>query len=414
MTGFSTINGRLSADAVPLPAIAEAAGTPAYVYSASLVRERYRSFDRAFAGHPHAVHVALKANSTLAIVRLLHELGADMDANSIGEIAVARRAGVQPSEIVFTGVGKTDAELSHAIALGIKAINAESPGELERVADIARAQRTTARVALRVNPDVDAKSHPHISTGLKQNKFGVPLETVPALCRWAAVQPTLRLVGLHVHIGSQLLDVTPLARVAETLASLARTLADDGIALEYLDVGGGLGVAYEGGDAPTFERYAETLLQILAPVGLPLVLEPGRVILAPTGVLLTRVVDVKSQGGDREVVVVDAAMTDLLRPALYGAFHRIEPVIETADRPPKSVDIVGPVCETSDSFGIGRTLPAPRVGDLLAIRDVGAYGIVMASNYNRRLMPPEILVDGDGWQIVRRRQTIDDLIGLEA
>ena len=183
MTGFSTINGRLSADAVPLPAIAEAAGTPAYVYSASLVRERYRSFDRAFAGHPHAVHVALKANSTLAIVRLLHELGADMDANSIGEIAVARRAGVQPSEIVFAGVGKTDAELSHAIALGIKAINAESPGELERVADIARAQRTTARVALRVNPDVDAKSHPHISTGLKQNKFGVPLETVPALPR---------------------------------------------------------------------------------------------------------------------------------------------------------------------------------------------------------------------------------------
>jgi diaminopimelate decarboxylase len=413
VTAFAYQHSILTADDVPLADVARALGTPTYVYSASVVRERFAAFDRAFRGHPHAVHVALKANSSLAIVRLLVECGASVDANSIGEIEVARRAGASPSHIVFTGVGKTRDELAHAIALGLHAINVESAGELARVAEIAGDLGARARVAIRVNPDIDARTHPHIATGLRRSKFGVPVDQVADLCRRFRSTPGLAIVGLHVHIGSQIVDLAPLRQVAGTMVDLERTLRAEGLALEYLDLGGGLGIGYDGARAPGFDEYAAALLDVVRPAGLPLVLEPGRALLAPAGVLLTRIVDVKTQADGRTVVVLDAAMTDLLRPALYGAYHAIDPVILDADRPETVADVVGPVCESSDSFGLDRSLPEPREGGLLAIRDVGAYGAVMASNYNRRPIAAEVLVDGGAWRVVRRRQTVAEMLTWE-
>lgn len=413
VVGFSRAHHALHCDAVPLDAIADFVGTPAYVYSLSQLRQRFRALDTAFGAVPHSVHYALKANSTLAVLRALRAEGACADANSIGEIAVARRAGFAPTDIVFTGVGKSPDELRQAVTLGLKAINVESRGELARVDAFSRDAGRCTPVALRVNPDVDPKSHPHISTGLKRNKFGIALDTIPALCRDAREWSGVRVVGLHVHIGSQILDMAPLRRAVTSLVELATQLRREGTDITHLDVGGGLGVAYDGGGEPDYADYARLVIDLVAPLGLGLVLEPGRTLVAPTGVLLTRVVDVKIQGDGRTVVVVDASMTELIRPALYGAFHRIEPVVHDTNRTDTTCDIVGPVCESSDSFGTDRQLPTPHVGDLLAIRDAGAYGAVMASNYNRRPMPPEVVVEGGEWRVARRRQTLDDLLALE-
>jgi diaminopimelate decarboxylase len=410
--GFAYIGDALACDGVPLADVARAAGTPLYVYSAATVRERYRALVAPFSGHPHAVHYALKANSTLAIVRLLRTLGAGADANSGGEIEVAMRAGFIPPQIVFTGVGKTQAELERAVSLGLKAINAESPGELERIGAIAAAQGVRARVALRVNPDIDAASHPHISTGLSGNKFGVPIGTARDVCRRAAANPALELRGLHVHIGSQIMTVEPLARAARSVAALARELADDGIPIEHLDLGGGLGIAYNEKAAPRPEDYAAAVLDAVRGTDLSLVLEPGRVIVGPAGALLTTVVDVKAGADGRPFVVADAGMSELMRPALYGAYHRIVPAVRR-DEPPASVDIVGPLCESSDTLGADRSLPIPRVGDLLVVLDAGAYGSAMASNYNRRALPAEALVQDGRWRVVRRRQTVDEMLALE-
>lgn len=392
--------------------MASAAGTPLYVYSAPAVRDRVRGFTAAFAPVPHALHYALKANSNLALVRLMRDLGCLADANSIGEIDVALEAGFAPQDIVFTGVGKTPAELERAVGLGLRSINAESAGELARIDTLARAQGRRARVALRINPDIDALSHPHISTGLRVNKFGVPAAEARAVCRGAAARSGLALVGLHVHIGSQIVSLDPIRRAAETLVDLARGLDADGIAIEHLDLGGGLGVAYDDDAAPSAADYAAALLPIVQPAGRFLLLEPGRVLVAAAGALLTRVVDVKAHGADRLFVVLDAGMTELMRPALYGAFHRIVPV-RRADRPETLCDLVGPLCETSDTLGRDRRLPRPEVGDLFAVLDAGAYGFVMASNYNRRPLPAEAFVDGDRWRIVRRRQTHDEMIAPE-
>jgi diaminopimelate decarboxylase len=399
----------LHCDGADLAAVAAAVGTPFYCYSAGVVRERYRALEAAFAGVAHAVHYALKANSTLAIVRLLRGLGANADANSGGEIDVALRAGFIPGQIVFTGVGKTRDELERAVALGVKAINAESPGELDRIDGIACAQGTRARVALRVNPDIDANTHPNISTGLKRNKFGVALEAAAELCRAAAARPGLEFVGLHAHVGSQITSVEPLRRAAEALAGLARELAASGVRLDHLDVGGGMGVAYDGDTTIEPVDYAAAMVEATRGLGLTLVLEPGRWLVAPAGVLVATVVDVKTHPDGRRFAVLDAGMTELLRPALYHAFHRIVPVVEH-DRAVVSCDIVGPVCESSDTFGTDRRLPDPAVGDLVAILDAGAYGAVMASNYNRRPLPPEVLADQGQWRMARRRQSIDDML----
>jgi diaminopimelate decarboxylase len=411
--GFHRLNNALHCEGVPLADLAAAEGTPLYVYSAGTITARYRAIDEAFGGHPHSIHYALKANSTLGIARLLRSLGAGADANSGGEIDVALRAGFIPEQIVFTGVGKTPAELAQAIDLGVRTINAESEGELDRIDRLARERGTRVQVALRVNPDVDARSHPHISTGLKVNKFGVAADAVREICRRFAGREGLEFVGLHTHVGSQITDLDPLKRAAATIVALARELRDDGIMIDHLDLGGGLGVSYDGTEVPTAADYAAAVLPIVRDSGLALVLEPGRNIVAPAGVLLTRVVDVKDRPDGKAFVIVDAGMTELMRPMLYGAFHRIEPVICHASPDEIVADVVGPLCESSDTLGKDRHLTRPQPGDLFAVLDAGAYGAVMASNYNRRTMPAEVLVDGARWSEIRRRQTIDDLLALE-
>ncbi|MBA3948349.1 MAG: diaminopimelate decarboxylase [Acidobacteria bacterium] len=415
MHGFSRDHQILTCDGRALEPIAAELGTPCYVYSAPAIRARYRELDAAFAGHPHAIHYALKANSTLAIIRLLRELGAHADANSGGEIDVALRAGFAPGEIVFTGVGKTAAEIERAVSLGLKAINAESFGEMDRIDQMARALGTRARVAVRINPDIDALSHPGISTGRKTNKFGVAIEDARAMCREMATRGGLQVVGLHVHVGSQITKLDPLRRAAASLVQLAAELEGDGVSIEHLDVGGGLGISYDGGEVPTAAEYAAAVLPVIKASGRSLVLEPGRVLVGPAGVLLTRVVDLKPHSPGKQFVIVDAGMTELMRPMLYGAYHAIEAVTPRAGERIKA-DVVGPVCETTDTLGSDRELPPVEVGDLLAVRDTGAYGAVMGSNYNRRPFPPEVLVDeGDdgGWRVIRRRQTIDDLLRTE-
>jgi diaminopimelate decarboxylase len=433
---FQADSSGLSCDGVSVAAIAEAAGTPLYIYSAQAIRDAYRAIDAAFAGYPHAIHYALKANSTLAIARVLRALGSRADANSGGEIRVAQRAGFEPADIVFTGVGKTRDELRYAIDVGVGTINCESASEIDRVAEIARGMGAEARVALRVNPDIDAKSHPNISTGLKTNKFGVPIEDARRIYRERRGLPGVRFTGVHVHIGSQITSVEPLRRAAESLVDVALDLRADGVPLEHMDLGGGLGVAYEGRPVVTAREYAEAVIPILRRVGLPVVLEPGRAIVAHAGALVSRVVDTKvypdgastspgespatslgagpstSHGAGRRFIVLDAGMTELMRPALYGSFHRIVPVMPRggAEQP---LDVVGPICESSDVFARDRMLPPVEVGDLVAVLDVGAYGAAMASNYNRRMLAPEVLVDDGQWRIIRRRQTLDDVLALE-
>jgi diaminopimelate decarboxylase len=411
--GFNSVDGSLLCDGVSLSRIAASEGTPLYVYSAATITERYRAIDDAFSSYPHALHYALKANSTLAIARLLRGLGAGADANSGGEIDVALRAGFIPPQIVFTGVGKTDAELAYAIDLGVRTINAESHGELERIETLGRERQTRARVALRINADIDARSHPHISTGLRNNKFGIAISDVRALCGAMRGREGLEIVGLHSHVGSQIMDLTPLRRAAEALVSLARELREDGVVIDHLDVGGGLGVSYDGGPAPSAREYADAVLPVVRESGLMLILEPGRNIVAPAGALLSRVVDVKQRPDGKLFVILDAGMTELLRPMLYGAFHRIVPA-ERSGGEETVCDIVGPLCESSDTLGTDRTLPRPRVGDLMAVLDAGAYGAVMASNYNRRTTSSEVLVENNGWSVIKRRQTIDDLLALES
>lgn len=412
-TGFFREGGALVCDGVSLEHIATAEGTPLYVYSSAVITSRYRAIDEAFASYPHALHYALKANSTLAIARLLRGLGAGADANSGGEIDVALRAGFIPEQIVFTGVGKTQAELVQAIELGVMTINAESIGEIERIDALASERGLRARVALRVNPDIDAKSHPHISTGLKTNKFGMPIDAVPEICRRFADAAGVEIVGLHIHVGSQITDLEPLRKASEAIVALARSMRDAGVAIDHVDLGGGLGISYDGSPVPDAKAYAEALLPAVEDSGLKLVLEPGRNIIAPAGVLLSRVIDVKEQPGGPLFVILDAGMTELIRPMLYSAFHRIEHVA-AVDREEVACDVVGPLCETSDTLGKDRRLARPEVGDLMAIRDTGAYGAVMASNYNRRMMPAEVLVENGAWSVIRRRQTIDDLLALEA
>ena len=392
--------------------MASAAGTPLYVYSAATLRERYTAIDAAFGEYPHALHYALKANSTLAIARLVKDLGGKADANSVWEIELARKAGFEPAAIVFTGVGKSADELECAVALGLKAINVESAGELARVEAIARRTGVVARVAVRVNPDIDSGSHPHIATGLKINKFGVPLDAARQLLSTIGQRPALKLVAVHVHVGSQITTLEPLRRAASTVARLSGELRAAGVVLEYADLGGGLGISYDQRDVPSAEAYAGALLGEMRATGLPIVVEPGRSIAGPAAVLVARVIDIKARDPSSDFVVIDAGMTELIRPALYGAFHRIEPVAPR-DAVERQYEIVGPVCESSDVVGRDRRLPTLEVGDLVAIRDAGAYGSAMASNYNRRPLPAEVLIDGGRWRVIRRRQTIDDMLSLE-
>ena len=412
MAGFAFSDIGMACDGVDLAPVVAAERSPLYVYSAALIEERYRALDAAFGHYPHRVHYALKANSTLAIVRLIGGIGGAVDANSGGEIAVALRAGIDPQDVVFTGVGKTDAELEQAVVLGVHAINAESAGELARIDGIATARGQRARVALRVNPDIDAMSHPGISTGGRAHKFGVPLEEAGAVFREATSRRGLNLVGVHAHVGSQITTLDPVRRMAAAIATFAQALVADGIPLDYLDLGGGLGISYDGGPSLPVGDYARTIVDAVAPTGLKLLVEPGRWIVGPAGALLATVVDVKPQLSGRYFVVLDAGMTELMRPALYDAVHRIDPLVPRhgAD---VTCDIVGPICETTDVIRLGHALPLPEVGDVLIVRDTGAYGSAMASNYNRHPLPAEVLIENGQSRLIRRRQNVDDLLACE-
>jgi diaminopimelate decarboxylase len=411
MTGFERIDGRLVCDRLDLEEAARRFGTPLYVYSAAAVREAYLRYDRAFASVPHRVCYALKANSTGALLRLLRSLGAGADIVSGGELRAALRAGFAPDRIVFSGVGKTDAELAHGLDAGIGEFNAESEDEVRRLSGLAAARGLVARVTLRVNPDIDARSHPYISTGLRQNKFGVDIREAPAILDRLRGLPAIAISGVQSHIGSQITDLAPLVEAARELADLSRRLIGQGFALRTIDIGGGLGVDYHGGPGPSPEALAEQVLPELRGLPLTLLLEPGRSLVAPAGVLLTRTIALK-RNGEKLFAIVDAGMNDLLRPALYQAFHRIEPVRAT-DAPPRTIDVVGPVCETGDFLARDRELAPPEPGELLAVRDAGAYSFAMASNYNLRPRPAEAWVEEGEMRLIRRRETFEDLVATE-
>jgi diaminopimelate decarboxylase len=409
--GFALSEGELRCDGVSLVEAARRFGTPLYVYSRAAIEERWTSYEHAFASLPHRICYAVKANGNGAILRLFAGLGAGADIVSGGEMLAALRAGFPPERIVFAGVGKTDTELVLGLDRGIGEFNAESEEEVRRLAGMASARGTVARVSLRVNPDIDPRSHPYISTGLREAKFGVDIAVAPDILRRVRVLPGVTIGGLQCHIGSQITDLEPMAAAAQALASLSRRLLDEGFALRTIDLGGGLGLDYEGRGVPGPAALAERLRPALEGLPLTLVLEPGRSLLGGAGILLTRVLYIK-ESRDKRFVVVDAGMNDLLRPALYGAHHRIEPVTPRG-RAVETVDVVGPVCETSDFLARGRDIEASEPGDLLAVRDAGAYGFAMSSNYNMRPRAAEALVEDGDARLVRRRETFEDLVRTE-
>ena len=411
MPGFERLQGRLCVDGVPLDDVAARVGTPTYVYSGALIRARYAAFSEAFAAHRHQICYAVKANSNLSVLRLLADLGAGFDIVSGGELERVIRAGGDPARVVFSGVGKTAAEIEEALAAGIGCFNVESEMELDRIEAIARARGVLAPVSVRVNPDVDARTHPYISTGLKENKFGVPTGKIMSLYRHIENSDALHSLGIDCHIGSQLTDIAPFLEALDRLLELVDALAAEGISVDHLDLGGGLGVRYADETPPDLEAYARGITERLGDRALALFFEPGRWIVGDAGALLVRAEYLKENGG-RGFLVVDGAMNDLLRPALYSAWHDIE-LVSARDEPATRVlDIVGPVCESADFLGKERLLPA-QPGDLLAVRSAGAYGFGMSSNYNSRGRAAEVLVDHGEMRVVRRRETIEDQLAAE-
>jgi len=411
VTGFAYAGGELHAEQVPLASLAERYGTPCYVYSRAAIEAAYRAFDGAFAGVPHLVCYAMKANANLAVLDVLARLGCGFDIVSGGELARVVAAGGDPRRTVFSGVGKTRAEMTAALAAGVLCFNVESAAELARLADVAGSAGMRAPVSLRVNPDVDPRTHPYISTGLKENKFGVPIDEAAALYRAAASLPSIAVTGIDMHIGSQITELAPYREAAQKVLSLVDRLAADGIALAHVDLGGGLGVRYRDETPVDLAEYAAMLCELMRGRRETLLLEPGRRLVADAGVLLTRVEYLKP-GGARSFAIVDAAMNVLLRPALYDAWHAIDPVRPRSDAPARW-DVVGPVCESADFLGHDRLL-ALAPGDLLAVRTAGAYAMTMSSNYNARPRACELMVDGASVHMARRRESIDDLIALEA
>ena len=411
MSVFERLGGVLRCDGVSLDDAAERFGTPLYVYSAAALADAYRAYDRAFAAVPHRICYALKANSSGALLRILAGLGAGADIVSGFELKAALRAGFPAGRIVFSGVGKTDAELAQGLEAGLSEFNAESESEIARLSRAAAGSGRRARVTLRVNPDIDPRSHPYISTGLRENKFGVDIAEAPAILSRVRSLPGITITGVQCHIGSQITDLDPLEDAARELAALSRQLLTEGFPLETIDVGGGLGVDYEGGTPPDPQALAARILPALQGLPLTLLVEPGRSLVAPAGALLTRVLDLKENRG-KLFVIVDAGMNDLLRPALYHAFHRVEPVT-ARERPTRRADVVGPVCETGDFLARDRNLEVPDPGELYVVRDAGAYGVVMSSNYNLRPRAAEALVENGQARLIRRRETFEDLVGTE-
>ncbi|WP_034991363.1 diaminopimelate decarboxylase [Beijerinckia mobilis] len=413
---FTSRNGVLHAEDVALDGLAAVIGTPFYCYSAATLTRHYEVFDKAFAGLDHRVCYAVKANSNQAVLKTLARLGAGMDVVSQGELRRALAAGVPAERITFSGVGKTQEEIALGLDAGIGCFNVESEPELEAIAALAESRGTKARIAIRVNPDVDAKTHAKISTGKSENKFGIPLSRAREIYQLAAGYKGLTIVGVDVHIGSQITDLAPFDHAFGRLAEFIALLRADGHAIDHADLGGGLGIPYRHGDDPQSyhpDLYAGIVAKHFGGLGLRVLLEPGRLIVGNAGILVTRVIYVK-QGEDKTFVIVDAAMNDLVRPTLYDAHHEVVAVREPAKEAPEIVaDIVGPVCETGDYLALARRMPAPQPGDLLAILSAGAYGAVQSCTYNTRLLVPEVLVRGADHAIVRPRGTYEELIGLD-
>ena len=397
----------LFAEQVPLRTIAERFGTPCYVYSRKALEQNFLAWENALAGRPHLVCYAVKANSNIAVLNLLARLGAGFDIVSVGELERVLLAGGDPAKVVFSGVGKLAHEIERALALDILCFNVESEAELELVQQIAANKNRRARISLRVNPDVDAKTHPYISTGLKENKFGVPIEQALAIYQRAAQLSHLQIVGVDCHIGSQLTSTAPFLDALDRVLQLVDQLQQKGISIHHLDLGGGLGVTYTNETPPTPAEYIQQVLAKLGNRPFKLMFEPGRSIVANAGLLLTRVQLIKPTPG-KTFAIIDAAMNDLIRPSLYQAYQGIEPVVER-EAATQCYDVVGPVCETGDFLGKDRQL-AIEPGDLLAVRSSGAYGFAMSSNYNSRGRPAEVIVDGEQLHLVRQRETIADLV----
>ena len=407
-------HGQLCCEEIELNTLADQYGTPAYVYSKAAVLARWNEYERALSGIPHRVCFAVKANSNLAVLAVLARAGAGFDIVSGGELQRVLKAGGDPSTVVFSGVGKTAPEIALALESGIHSFNCESEAEIELLSSIASAQRFTASIALRVNPDVDARTHPYISTGLREHKFGVDISLAEDIYRRAARLPGIAIEGVSCHIGSQLLELDPLLEAADKTLSLVARLRAAGLPMRFLDLGGGLGVRYRPEEkSASISEFAARLRPKLDALQLTLMLEPGRSIVAEAGVLLTKVLLVKQNGG-KTFVVVDGAMNDLLRPALYHAHHEIALLTEAPGGLSMTADVVGPVCETGDFFARDRKLPSLQPGDGIALRTAGAYGFVLSSNYNSRPRPCELLIDGSRVIVARQRETFEDLIRGES
>ncbi|MBB3236434.1 diaminopimelate decarboxylase [Phyllobacterium endophyticum] len=416
MNHFGYRDGVLHAEGVSIPDIAKAVGTPFYCYSTATIERHFKVFSAAFADMDTLVAYALKANSNQAVLKTLARLGSGADVVSEGEMRRALAAGIPAGKIVFSGVGKKQGEMDFALAAGIHCFNVESEPELEMLSARAVAAGKIAPVSLRINPDVDAKTHKKISTGKSENKFGIPLAKASAIYARASLLPGLKVTGVDMHIGSQITDLEPFDNAFRLLAELVAQLQADGHDIKHVDLGGGLGIPYhfDNNPPPLPDAYAQIVQKHIKPLGLKTIFEPGRLIVGNAGILVTEVIYLK-EGDARNFVIVDAAMNDLIRPTLYDAFHIMHPVKEPGANAPRiRGDVVGPVCETGDYLGLDRDLPRPAPGDLIAIGTAGAYGAVQAGTYNTRLLVPEVLVNGDLFHVVRPRTTYDELIGLDS
>jgi len=413
MTHFPYVDGQLHVEQVPLRRIAEEVGTPFYCYSNAALTDNYQAYVKTLGELGVGVFYSLKANSNQAVIRMLGKLGAGADVVSAGEMHRALKAGIPADKIVFAGVGKTELEMEAALKAGIYQFNVESFGELETLSDVAARMGVTAPVTLRINPDVDAKTHAKISTGKAENKFGIDIDHAAQFYSAAARMKGIRILGLAVHIGSQLTDIAPYRAAFAKIAELAQTLRKAGLTVERIDLGGGIGIAYRGEATINLKDYAELVNELIVPLGTKIEIEPGRSIVGNAGLLVARVINVK-QGVSRKFVIVDAAMNDLIRPSLYDAYHDIIPIAQPAkDARVEPCDVVGPICETGDRFAEQRPLPPVKPGDLVAFATAGAYGSVMSSTYNTRLPAAEVLVRGGRYDIVRPRPSYDHIIDID-
>lgn len=413
MHDFHYQHGELSCEDVPISRIAKEVGTPCYVYSHAALTRQFRAFDNAFQNTPHVVAFAMKANSNLAILRLIAREGGGADIVSGGELYRALKAGIPPAKIVFAGVGKNRREIRYALESDVLMFNVESSAELRAIDDVAAEMGRKARVALRINPDIDPKTHPYISTGLKKSKFGISADRALDEYKLASALPHIEVVGVHKHIGSQLTEVAPFVDALKKVLGLVETLKGHGANIRYINIGGGLGITYADEVPPKPQQLAEAISPLVRDLKCVLIMEPGRVIVGNSGVLVTRVL-YRKEGEAKRFVIVDAAMNDLIRPSLYGAYHEIRPVKEMAGAKTQVVDVVGPVCESGDFLAKDRAMPKVESGDLLAVMSAGAYGFVMSSNYNSRPRAAEVLVRDGQFHVIRAREEYADLVRGEA